>query len=192
MHQCCCGFVLWLVPSWFKTGKAWSGRPGNGGLWHNTSLANRSHLTYTCTKVRIFLRKLFMTKNLEVKFATDTSDNSILNPTLRMDVMSQSVSTCKPAFWPCLLNSQVYFCAIWKPRHRPFNLPNPKTSHPFSRWEIVYTYLDSVQIIHSQNGTSLVLIGYKTKTLRFSWLFIPNKVDVDNLSIPKSMSEKNS
>ena len=38
MHQCSIGFVLWSVWSWFKTGKAWSGRPGNGGLWHNTSI----------------------------------------------------------------------------------------------------------------------------------------------------------
>ena len=29
-------FVLWSVWSWFKTGKAWSRRPGNGGLLHNT------------------------------------------------------------------------------------------------------------------------------------------------------------
>ena len=27
------GFVLRPVWSWFKTGKVWTGRPGNGGLW---------------------------------------------------------------------------------------------------------------------------------------------------------------
>ena len=27
------GFVLWSLQSWFKTGKVWTGRPGNGGLW---------------------------------------------------------------------------------------------------------------------------------------------------------------
>ena len=40
MHKCSIGFVLWLVRSWFKTGKVWSGRSGNGGIWHNTLLAN--------------------------------------------------------------------------------------------------------------------------------------------------------
>ena len=33
MHQCSIGFILWSVRSWFKTGKAWTGRHGNGGLW---------------------------------------------------------------------------------------------------------------------------------------------------------------
>ena len=32
MHQCSIGFVMWSVRSWFKTGKAWNGRHGNGGL----------------------------------------------------------------------------------------------------------------------------------------------------------------
>ena len=36
VHQCSIGFVLWSVRSWFKTGKAWTGRPGNGGLWRIT------------------------------------------------------------------------------------------------------------------------------------------------------------
>ena len=40
MHQCSIGFVLWSVLSWSKTGKAWTGRPGNGGLWRITLLAN--------------------------------------------------------------------------------------------------------------------------------------------------------
>ena len=29
-------FVLWSVRSWFKIGKAWTGRHGNGGLWRIT------------------------------------------------------------------------------------------------------------------------------------------------------------
>ena len=33
MHQCSIGFVLWSIRSWFKTGKAWTGRLVNGGLW---------------------------------------------------------------------------------------------------------------------------------------------------------------
>ena len=44
MHQCSIGFVLWSVRSWFKTGKAWSSRPGNVGLWHNTTLVNSIHV----------------------------------------------------------------------------------------------------------------------------------------------------
>ena len=45
MHQCSIGFFfffffLWSVWSWFKTGKVWSGRPGNRRLWHNTLLVN--------------------------------------------------------------------------------------------------------------------------------------------------------
>ena len=42
--QCSTGFVLWSVRSWFKTGKAWSGTPGNGELWHNTTLVNLMQL----------------------------------------------------------------------------------------------------------------------------------------------------
>ena len=40
MHKCSIGFVLWSVRSWFKTGKSWSGWPGNEGLWHNTTLVD--------------------------------------------------------------------------------------------------------------------------------------------------------
>ena len=40
MHQCSIGFVLRSVWSWFKTGLAWTGRPGNGGLWSITFSAN--------------------------------------------------------------------------------------------------------------------------------------------------------
>ena len=43
MHQCSIGFVLWSIRLWFKTGKAWTGRPGNGGRWRITLSANRGH-----------------------------------------------------------------------------------------------------------------------------------------------------
>ena len=38
MHMYSIGFLLWLVQSWFTTGKVWSSGPFNGsGLWCNTS-----------------------------------------------------------------------------------------------------------------------------------------------------------
>ena len=40
MHQSSIDFVLWSVCSWFKTGQAWTGRPGNGGLWLITLSTN--------------------------------------------------------------------------------------------------------------------------------------------------------
>ena len=40
MHQCSIGFVLWSVWLWFKTWKAWNGRPDNGGLCRITLSAN--------------------------------------------------------------------------------------------------------------------------------------------------------
>ena len=40
MHQWSIGFMGWLVRSWFKTGDAWTGWPGNGGLWRITLSAN--------------------------------------------------------------------------------------------------------------------------------------------------------
>ena len=48
MHQCSIGFVLWSVGSWFKSGKAWTGRPGR--LWHITLSANyrKWNLQVTC------------------------------------------------------------------------------------------------------------------------------------------------
>ena len=39
-------FVLWLVWSWFKTGKVWTGRPGNGEIM-TLSLCQRMQLTFS-------------------------------------------------------------------------------------------------------------------------------------------------
>ena len=41
MHWCSIGFVLWSFRSWFKSGKAWTSRPGNEGLWRVTLSENK-------------------------------------------------------------------------------------------------------------------------------------------------------
>ena len=50
-HYCCYApvlhwfFMLWSIRSWFKTGNARTGRPGNGGLWRITLSVNSKNCT---------------------------------------------------------------------------------------------------------------------------------------------------
>ena len=45
-------------------------------------------------------------------------------------------------------------------------------------------YLDSIEIVHSKDGTLLVLIADKTEALGFPSLSISRQVDVHYLAIP--------
>ena len=44
-------------------------------------------------------------------------------------------------------------------------------------------YLDSIEVVHGQYSASLVLVCQETEPFCFASLFIPHKINVNNLSI---------
>lgn len=46
-------------------------------------------------------------------------------------------------------------------------------------------HLDSIKVIHSQNGAPLIFIAQEAESFGFARLFISHQIDVGNLSIPE-------
>ena len=116
--QCSIGFVLWSVRSWFKTFKAWSGRPGDGGLWHNTTLVNCHHQTHT-----------FPTQNINSSQAkTLATLNTDLLQNLRQITDLKAENDTLVAFVCLAKISQIIF--QWNPTPKQ---PNVKTRYLFKQ-----------------------------------------------------------